>query len=533
MNGLLHTIKHSHSNNLPFVIPEITNVFVSNQLANLPQNKSIGLDNINSKILKIAAPFISSHLTRIINLSLNTGIFPTAWKSAKVIPIYKKGDPTLKTNYRPISILPIISKIIERHVSYSLYNYTSINNILHVNQSGFRPRHGCETSLLKISQNWYTSLNNKLAIGVLFLDFSKAFDRVKHVTLLKKLSMYNLSQGAINWFASYLSDRNMSVCFNNHLSKSRVVLAGVPQGSILGPLLFLLYVNDLFNIPISSKIDLYADDSTIHFSGQSVEYVNDVLNQDLTLIASWSKYNSLELNYTKSKCMLISTPQYLKHQSQKNLVGHIGSNFLENVSKHKVLGVIVDSKLSWSSHIDYITMKCSMRLKALYRIKDFFPIFARLTYFNSFILYLMNYCSAVWSGAAPNEINRLFKIQKRGARLIFDKDFNEPHEVLFSSLHWSPIQSRLIYRKSLLVYQAINKLLPYYLQNMFTKVKDVVLRVTRSSNTTNLIVPFPRIELFKRSFSYSGAILFNQLDNKIKHANSVNSFKRIYFSVFK
>ena len=112
---------------------------------------------------------------------------------------------------------------------YSLYN-----NILHVNQSGSRPRHGCETSLLKITQNWFTSLNNKLAIGVLFLDFSKAFDRVKHITLLKKLSMYNLSQSAINWFASYLSDRNMSVCFNNHLSKSRVVLVGVPQGSILG-----------------------------------------------------------------------------------------------------------------------------------------------------------------------------------------------------------------------------------------------------------------------------------------------------------
>ena len=163
----------------------------------------------------------------------------------------------------------------------------------------------------------------------------------------------------------------MSVCFNNHFSKSRVVLAGVPQGSILGPLLFLLYVNDLFNIPISSKIDLYADDSTIHFSGHSVEYINDVLNQDLTFIASWSKYNSLELSYTKSKCMLISTPPYLKHQSQKNLIVHIGSNFLENVSKHKFLGVIVDNKLSWSSHIDYITKKCSMRLKALYRIKDF------------------------------------------------------------------------------------------------------------------------------------------------------------------
>ena len=130
------------------------------------------------------------------------------------------------------------------------------------------------------------------------MDFSKAFDNVKHVTLLKKLSMYNLSQGTINWFASYLNNRNMSVCFNNHLSKSRVALAGVPQGSILGPFLFLLYVNDLLNIPISSKIDLYADDSTIHFSGQSVEYINDVLIQDLFLKTSWNKYNSLELNYT-------------------------------------------------------------------------------------------------------------------------------------------------------------------------------------------------------------------------------------------
>ena len=136
-----------------------------------------------------------------------------------------------------------------------------------------------------------------------------------------------------------------------------------------------------------------------------------------------------------------------------------------------------------------------------------------------------------WSSSECNQ--QTFQNSKRAARLILDKDFNEPHEVLFSSLHWSPIQSRLIYRESLLVYQAINKLLPYYLQNMFTKVEGVVLRVTRSSNTTNLIVPFPRIELFKRSFSYSGAILFNQLAIKIKHSNSVDSFKRIYFSVFK
>ena len=180
----------------------------------------------------IAASIISSHLTRIINLSLNTGIFSTAWKSAKDITIYKKGDSTLKKNYLPISILSIISKIIERHVSYFLYNYTSINNILHVNQSGFGPRHGCETSLLTIAQNFYTRLITSL---LSVSDFSNAFYRVKHVTLLKKLRMYNLSQFAINWFTSYLSDPNMSVCFNNHLSKSRVVLSGVPQGSILGP----------------------------------------------------------------------------------------------------------------------------------------------------------------------------------------------------------------------------------------------------------------------------------------------------------
>ena len=295
----------THSNTLQFVIPEITNTFVSTQLRHLPLKKSIGLDNLNSKVLKLAAPIISRHLVKIINQSINTGCFPLAWKTAKVILIYKKGDPAVKTNYRPISILPVISKIIERHVSDSLYMYISVNNLSHTNQSGFRSKHSCETSLLKITQDWYTSLNNKQVIGALFLDFSMAFDMVNHNILLQKLKIYNFSQGAMNWFNSYLSDRKMCVSFNSNLSKSREVLAGVPQGSILGPLLFLVYINDLFSVPTSSKIDLYADDSIIHLSGKSVEEINEGLNKDMKLVASWYTKNSMLLNYSKSKCMLI------------------------------------------------------------------------------------------------------------------------------------------------------------------------------------------------------------------------------------
>ena len=175
---------------------------------------------------------------------------------------------------------------------------------------------------------------------------------------------------------------------------------------------------------------MYADDSIIYLSRKSAEIINQVLNQDLRLVAAWCFKNSMVLNYNKSKCMLISTAQNLKHQSKKTLANYINSHLLKNVNNQKLLGVIVDNRLLWSSHINYITKRIRSRLKVLYRIRDFRPIFARLVYFNSFISSQMDYCSTVWSGASTYEINRLFAMQKKCARMILDKQYNEGPTIL-------------------------------------------------------------------------------------------------------
>ena len=473
----------------PFVIPPISKDFVLKQLTSLQLKKSTGLDNISSKILRIAAPIIAGHLTRIINTSITECNFPSVWKTAKIIPIYKKGDPTKLTNYRPISILSTLSKILERHVANSLYTYINKTNLLHTNQSGFRAGHSCETALLKITQDWYTSLNNKEVTGVVFLDFSKAFDLVNHNLLLEKLSMYNFSSEAIAWFCNYLNDRKSSVFFNSCLSMKREFSSGVPQGSILGPILFLIFINDLLLVPTTSTINLYTDDSVIYSPNNSVESVNERLNQDLSNIASWCARNQMVINHDKSKSMLISTAQNLRHQSQKSLSVYIRSKKLENVDKQKILGVTVDNKIYWSPHISCIVKKISTYIKVLYRIKNLLPIFSRKTYYNSFISSHMNYCSTVWSGASSNQIERLFILQKRIARVILDKEPREPHEILFTQLQWHPIHSWVNLRRCMMVYRCINRQVPDYLQNMFYKASETRARTTRSSSH-NLVLIF-------------------------------------------
>ena len=246
-----------------FDMPLLTSDKVMKYLNNLDIRKSTGTDDIGPRLLRMASPIIAESLTFICNLSIKTGSFPDKWKEAKVKSLHKGGPANDPNNFRPISILPVLSKLFEKHVHESLMNYLEKYKLLYDTQSGFRPNHSCETALLLMVEKWLKALDNSELVGIILVDFRKAFDLVDHSILLKKLELYKFNQVSINWFRSYLSDRKQIVSFKNIVSARETVKYGVPQGSILGPLLFLLFINDL---PLHTKVrtDLYADDATLY-----------------------------------------------------------------------------------------------------------------------------------------------------------------------------------------------------------------------------------------------------------------------------
>ena len=250
----------------------------------MKESKAAGPDKINAKLVKDSAEVICSTLTKIFNRSLQQDIFPEELKTAFVSPIYKNGDKSDCSNYRPISILSTIAKILEKTVYNQLISYINENNILSGNQFGFRKSHSTVTSLLNATSNCLLNIDKGLINGVLFLDLRKAFDTVDHIILIEKLKLYGITGGALNWFISYLEKRYQTCKINNVKSSRKLIKCGVPQGSNLGPLLFLLYVNDLPNCLDQAKPSMFADDTNISASAESVDELEGKLNTDLSNI---------------------------------------------------------------------------------------------------------------------------------------------------------------------------------------------------------------------------------------------------------
>ena len=505
---------------IPFTIPSLAVHEVGSLISHMKNKKSSGPDDINAQILKLSIPYIVEPLTYIFNLCIKNNKFPSSLKTAKVIPLPKTKDLSDPNNYRPISLLSVISKPLERHVHKHLMKYLESNNLLHPFQSGFRTKHSCHTALSRLSNAWLSNMNDSLITGAVFLDFKKAFDLVDHSTLLSKLHHYIPDSPSLPFFKSYLEDRKQKVLVNGSFSSKKLVKFGVPQGSILGPLLFTIFINDL-PLGLSGRetmCDLFADDTTIHAADKSIARLSQRLQQSLCEVSAWCEDNAMIVHPVKTKSMVIATRQ--KHQTSSLSVNlSLGDKPVEQVTEHRVLGVIIDDKLTWKAHTISLSKVISRKLFMLSKLKNVLDLDSRLMFFNAQIRSHFDYASTVWDGCSDNHLKKLVSLHRRAAKLILPDPLLTTDQKL-DKIEILPLQKHLLYNKALVMYNVAHNATPDYLCQLFRPSTSQY-----GSQNSLFTVPFPRIDIYKSSLSFSGARLWNSLPTDVKRSPSILSFK--------
>ena len=503
---------------------------VVESLNKLDVSKSTGLDGLGPRILKLITPIISKSICHIINLSIMTGTFPTILKQARVIPIHKSGNTEDPGNYRPISILPTLSKIIEKHVVKQCLEYLERFSLLHKEQSGFRKSHSCHTALIKLTDTLYKQIDEGNLTGLVYIDFKKAFDLVNHQLLLQKLKLYNFDKYSIKWFNSYLSNRVQKVQIGPNYSKSCNISAGVPQGSILGPLLFLIFINDLPLNLTNTNSDIFADDLTLSVSAPNKQDIQTNCQVALNQTNLWSLQNKMVVNKQKTKCMLLGSSQKLSKLEDKNLTLILNDTTLNQVCEHKVLGVTIDNKLSWDAQVNIVCKSLTNKISLLNKIKCYLPLECRKLYYNAYILPIMDYCDTIWGNCTKYNVNKIVKLQKRAARVILNTSFDSPSDPLFKKLKWLTFPQRIMYHKAIQVYKSLNNLSPSYMFSLFNNNKTD--HNLRSVSNGDLLPPKFRLNCYKNSLSYSGSTIWNSIPFNIRKSSTLQEFKSKLYNLY-
>ena len=486
----------------------------------LPNKTSSGHDDIPLSILKSSIHCISKPLSMIINNSMSYGIFPDPLKIAKICPIFKSNDKTDVSNYRPISLLTSFSKIFEKVIYTRLASYLEYNGILDNAQYGFRKNHSTYMPLLDLYDKITNASENKeYAIGI-FVDLSKAFDTINHTILVNKLSRYGIRGVALDLVTSYLSNRKQFVTFKGINSSMRTITCGVPQGSVLGPLLFLIFINDIVNSSRLLHFILFADDTNLFYSCKSLELLLTTVNDELSNLAVWFRANKLSLNISKTNYIIFGS----KHLPSADLIVKIDEVLLTQVDCTKFLGVLVDAKTTWKSHIALIAKKISRGLGAIKRVKRLLPANIILLLYHTMITPYLTYCCIVWGCASPTNLQKLRVLQKRAIRIISNAPYRNPSTPLFKKLELLRLDDLITLQTALFIYKSKLGLLPKSCSNYLIIANRERLHNTRVFSY--FVIPKCRTVLRKNCISVRGPTLWNTLPPNLQAASTITEFKR-------
>ena len=482
----------------------------------LKPKTSSGADGISNKLLKHIGNEIADILTLMINQMIHNGIFPEKLKIAKITPIFKKNENFLFENYRPISLLPSISKIFERIIFNQLHNYFETNNLYYNSQYGFRQKHSTELALLELIDRITLEMDKGNTPLNIYIDLSKAFDTIDHKTLLYKLNFYGVRNKALELFQSYLKDRCQYVEFESVLSEHMKITTGVPQGSILGPLLFIIYVNDLSKSSNMFHPIIYADDTTLMATLNIFNNSSEIINRELANVNDWFKLNKLSLNCNKTKAMVFYPPQ--KRISQPNLIINDQSiNFEDNFD---FLGITINKHLNWTTHVSKISKKISKTIGVMCRLKHFIPPSILLTIYNSLITPYLNYGLLSWAPRA----NKLLKLQKKAIRIITNSSFNSHTDPLFKELRLLKIIDICYLQEYKFCFKFQNRTLPtYFLNELITIQHDIHPYNTRGAG--NYQFPGIRHSFAKQTLRYRIPLIYNTCPTCIKDKISTHSYQ--------
>jgi hypothetical protein len=484
--------------------------------------------NIDSKLLCLSADIIAPIITDFINCSLSLGYVIKDWKLSRVTPIFKgKGDILDENNYRPISVISHICKILEKEVQKQLVKYLCEHDFITLSQSAYRKFHGTHTSVHRVIEDLLDNVSDRLYTGICMLDLSKCFDTINHGILLEKLKYYGILNQQHKWFTSYLNERSQVVVCNNKLSDKAEISIGVPQGSVLGPILFLLFSNDLPNSVHSGSCNMFADDTILYVNAESEIDVENKLQKCVNEASKWFNENNLLLNAQKSNTMLIEP-----HTCKNNLHSfniHIDGNILENVDTALYLGLLIDKKLTWSDQINRVSKTLGMKISNLKRAKKFGNKEILKYIYQYSIQPVIDYGITIWSDSTAINIHKIQRLQNYCARIVMNNfDFKNTRGIdLVKDLKWMSVKQRIDYFLCLTMFKCLHDKAPVYMQNEVSLVSSMNNKY-REKREFDIYLPSFMSNTKEKSVYIRGAKVWNKLPFEIKSIQNIDTFKREY-----
>ena len=499
-----------------FDFQPVTESQVRKCIKRLDSKKATGVDAIPPKIVKAAAPVISRHIASMANEMQAKEAFPTQLKSAQVTPIYKKDDPFTEKNYRPVSILPTLSKIYERLLSEQLTEH--FNSIFHDFLSAFRASYGCQTTLLRLVEDWKQALDNNMYVGAILMDLSKAFDCIPHDLLLAKLQAYGVSKHSCNLLASYLSNRHQRVKLGDHVSSWMKIIKGVPQGSILGPLIFNIFINDIFYFLKKCSMYNYADDNTVSYAHKQLTVLKAVVESETEITLNWFDDNQMQANPGKFQAIVGGKKTFSELKSFS-----VADNTIPCEETVKLLGVELDYQLNFNEQVSRICQKVARQLNVLQRISKFLSEETRLLVFKSFIRSNFNYCPIIWHFCSKVNTEKLEKLQYRGLKIVYNC-YESSYEELLTRANLPTLHLGRLRTIALETYKCINNSAPKYIRDLVNLKQSSYS--FRYENT--LQIPTVRTVAYgQKSFRFEAARVWNSLPNELRKVSAFKDFERL------